>query len=79
MEFRGPIHGGSGGCGARELEPASGGSRGPSKELEIIAAAAVRALRMGGQGSAGRRPSSEELEGCPTSSAVECHLSGLTD
>lgn len=62
----------------RELEPASGGSRGPSNELEITAAA-VGALRMGDQGSAGRRPSSEELEGCPTSSAVECHLSGLTD
>lgn len=29
-----------------ELEPASGGSRGPSNELEITAAA-VRALRMG--------------------------------
>lgn len=62
----------------RELEPASGGSRGPSNELEITAAA-VGALRMGDQGSAGRGPSSEELEGCPTSSAVECHLSGLTD
>lgn len=59
----------------RELEPASGGSRGPSNELEITDAA-VRALRLGGAGAVqgggrhqrswrGARPPAQWSATCP--------------
>lgn len=48
----------------RELEPASGGSRGPSNELEITAAA-VRALRLGGPGQCREGAVIREVGGVP--------------